>query len=81
MKLAALCMIALLILSCNAHRVPRKYNDVKEVESVDLTNWQGWVVLQYPDSRHAIIRSEKRIIKVKVPEWFGMTFAVNDTIR
>ncbi len=75
-------IIVLSIFSCHSqNRIKRTNRDVKELESVEISDWKGWIVLSYPDSKSAIIRNNNRIVKVKVPKWFTETFSELDTIQ
>tara|TARA_R110000868_G_scaffold14414_2_gene67042 strand:- start:41428 stop:41685 length:258 start_codon:yes stop_codon:yes gene_type:complete len=73
-------IIIISLFSCKT-QIKRSYRDIKELESVELSDWKGWVVLAYPDSKTAIIRNNNRILKVQVPKWFLQTFNELDTIK
>lgn len=67
--------------TCTPRTVDRRYKDVKEIQSVDVSTWKGWTIISMPDKTHAIIRNESRAIKVEVPEWFAEVWSEGDTIK
>lgn len=76
-----LVLLLALLVSCKVGSIDRKYKDIREVESIDVSIWKGWVVVSYPDNMHAIIRNNNRAIKIECPKWTQDLWQEGDTIQ
>jgi len=68
-------------MSCKTGSLDRRYHDIKEEEAIELYTWKDWVVVSYPDSKHAIIRNQSRAIMISRPKWMSDLWIEGDTIK